>query len=205
MKLILQLILCLGFLSASAQTTKYSNEVYTSYFSPKYHEPLYVVYELEKGGGPCDRDQFRFVNADCKGCATDDDYAGKRYDKGHLCNAEDEASSCARDKLTFIYYNCVPQTRKLNRGIWKSWEGYIRTDSQKEKLLIICGSIFGNKTIGNAAVPDFCWKIVYDSGGKLKYCLIFPNDDSGSVRAIGLTELKSKLGYTLKYDRHSLP
>ncbi|MBS1661161.1 MAG: DNA/RNA non-specific endonuclease [Bacteroidetes bacterium] len=202
MKLILSIILCTAFLAVNAQVKIYTNEVYTSYFSPKLHQPLYVVYKLSKGGGDCDRDSFEFIPGDdCSACATDEDYAGSGFDKGHLCNAEDEAFDCTRDELTFRYYNCVPQTTRLNRGVWKSWETYIRRDSQKERLLIICGSIFGTKKIGSAAVPSFCWKIVYDSDGKLKYCLIFPNNSSGEVKSITLTALKKRLGYTLKYTR----
>jgi DNA/RNA endonuclease G (NUC1) len=91
---------------------------------------------------------------------------------------------------------------KLNRGIWKTWETKVRKESKTKHLLIVCGGIFGNKTIGDGvAVPDYCWKIVYDEEtNKLLYCLLFPNDKSDSVdTTITLTDLKSRLGYTLTY------
>jgi len=195
------LILCIFYLNSPAQVTKYANVVYTAYFSKEYHEPLYVVYDLFQGGGDCDRSQFHFKNGDCEGCGTYQDYEGSGYDRGHLCNAEDEAFDCDREELTFRYYNCVPQARRLNRGIWKKWETKIRMESQEENLTIICGSIFGNTVIGGIAVPDYCWKLVYDSYGGLRYCLLFPNDGSGIVQQIELSDLLSILGYSLDCDK----
>jgi DNA/RNA endonuclease G (NUC1) len=70
-----------------------------------------------------------------------------------------------------------------------------------DSLLIICGSIFGNKTIGahHISVPGYCWKIVYSlSSGNIKYCLLFPNDNSDTYDDITLAALKKKLGYELE-------
>src|SRR5262245_38069533 len=112
--------------------------IYKANFSNKYCEPLYVSYFLHKGGGDCNRSSFRFKNdIDSLQTATDNDYAGSSYDKGHLANAEDFAFDCEKDELTFRYYNCLPQTANLNRGVWKKNETLIRKWSQHEKLYII--------------------------------------------------------------------
>ena len=111
--------------------------IYKANFSNTYHEPKYVSYYLYKGGGDCNRDKFSFKNDDVRlECATDQDYKGSHYDKGHLVNAEDFAFDCVKDELTFRYYNCLPQTTNLNRGIWKSKETQIREWSQKRSCTL---------------------------------------------------------------------
>jgi DNA/RNA endonuclease G (NUC1) len=65
-------------------------------------------------------------------------------------------------KLTFRYYNCVPQTVKLNRGIWKTKETEIRKISQNDSLFVIIINKFGKLKIGkNVGVPEYCIKATY--------------------------------------------
>ena len=169
--------------------------IYKVNFSNTYHEPKYVSYYLYKGGGDCDRDKFRFKNDDLRmKCATDDDYKGSIYDKGHLANAEDFASDCVKDELTFRYYNCLPQTANLNRGVWKTNETLIRKWSQTEKLYIICGGFFGNMKVGNITVPSYCWKVVQSvSTKKLLFCGWFSNTDHAKLEEISVSELENRL------------
>jgi len=171
------------------------NEVYKANFSNKFHEPRYVTYILYKGGGDCDRDKFRFKNDDARlQTATDADYSGSHYDKGHLANAEDFAFDCAKDELTFRYYNCLPQTVNLNRGKWKTIETKVREWSQTDSLLIICGGYFGDKKIGNIAVPSYCWKVVQSfSSKKVLFCGWFSNTDKATLEEITVDELNKKL------------
>jgi endonuclease G, mitochondrial len=69
---------------------KVDKGIYMADFSNSLHQPKYVSYTLYKGGGDCDRDKFSFKNDDNRlQYATDDDYKGSNYDKGHLANAED--------------------------------------------------------------------------------------------------------------------
>ena len=94
----------------------------------------------------------------------------------------------------------MPQTAKLNRGIWKHWETKIREVSQTESLFIITGGIYGSKTIGenHIAVPDYCYKVVTNADThEMIYCLLFPNDESNQVTSISYDELKIKLGYAV--------
>ena len=135
---------------------------YTSYFNYRFHEPIYVVYTLYKGGGKCSRTGDVFVTNNLPHSATAADYSHNGYDEGHMANAEDFAFNCALQKNTFKYYNCVPQTPRLNRGCWKQLETLVRKESQSDSLLIICGNIYGTKTIGKnkIAVPEYCYKIV---------------------------------------------
>lgn len=174
--------------------------IYKSYFSLQLKQPLYVTYNLHKGGGDCDREveNFDFFVDGFKESADNDDYAGSGFDKGHLCNAEDFAFDCEQEELTFRYYNCVPQTVKMNRGIWKRWETDIRQLSQQKKLFIIAGSIYGKKKLGNdkIGVPTHCYKIVANANtNKIIHILVFPNNKSNTFQIVSLTELKQRLGY----------
>jgi len=203
MKAIKLLALCLfAYLTSTAQQvdTLIQMTAYKSYYSYQVKNPLYVTYTLSKGGGDCNRAKFTF-----KACgietANDDDYSGTGYDKGHLANAEDFAYNCELDKETFCYYNCIPQTTKLNRGIWKTWETKVRKLSQSKPVFVIAGAIYSGNLLkeGHTVVkPDYCYKIVVDPPtGNILYCLLFPNDTSGKVQSLTLSELKAKLTYPL--------
>jgi len=175
-------------------------EAYYSYYCYTVKNPLYVVYHLYQGGGDCSRKSMAFVSD--SGTATNNDYKKQGYDKGHLANAEDFAYDCNKEKSTFSYYNCQPQTPRLNRGIWKVWETSIRKESQLQHLEIICGGVFTNSTaIGDGVyVPSYCWKIVInEQDGSILHCLKFPNDDSDTFQDITLAELKALLNYELVY------
>lgn len=185
-------VLCANVLAQSIV----KRDIYTVNFSNSLHEPLWVSYKLYRGGGECSRSKFRFYNdIDSLQTATDKDYARSGYDKGHLANAEDFAYDCTKDELTFRYYNCLPQTPNLNRGVWKTNEEQIRQWSQTDSLLIICGGIFGKKKIGRIAVPDYCWKVVQSlSTKKILFCGWFTNTSQATLTEIPLPELTKRTG-----------
>jgi len=173
-----------------------STAIYTVNFSNTLREPRYISYYLFKGGGDCERKSFHFKNDKSHlKCATDKDYKGSKLDKGHLANAEDFAFDCKKDELTFRYYNCLPQTPSLNRGVWKTNETLIRKWSQSQKLYIICGGYFGKKKVGNnVAVPDYCWKIVQSvTTRKVLFCGWFKNSDKATMEEIKVAQLEKKL------------
>lgn len=194
------------FAKAQQIDTVITTDAYTSYYSYQLHEPMYVSYKLYKGGGDCSRKSFHFKTGGLPHSATPADYKGSGFDEGHLADAKDFAFDCIKEEETFRFYNCVPQTPKLNRGIWKHFETIIRKDSQSDSLLVICGGIFGNKTMGpdNIAIPDECWKVVVSLTSKaVLYCILFPNDDSNSFQHLELADLKKRLGYKI-LSLHSL-
>jgi endonuclease G, mitochondrial len=169
--------------------------IYKANFSNTLREPRYVSYYLYRGGGECGRNGFKFKNDDARlVSAVDSDYSGKGFDKGHLANAEDFAFDCTKDELTFRYYNCLPQTPNLNRGVWKTNETQVRKWSQTDSLYIICGGYFGNNKIGNIAVPSHCWKVVQQvKTKKILYCGWFSNSTKATVEVITVPELEKKL------------
>ena len=148
------------------------------------------------------RDGFRFKNDTKIIMAKQSDYDHSGYDEGHLANAEDFASDCPKDEKTFRFYNCLPQTPNLNRGIWKKWETGIRVESQSDSLLVICGGIFTTgKIIGDkVAVPDYCFKIVQSlKTKKVIWILFFTNKEKDSTMEFKtLEELEKFSQYQLK-------
>jgi endonuclease G len=169
--------------------------IYKVNFSNAFHQPRYVSYTLHKGGGDCPRAGFSFKNDnDQAETATDNDYAASGYDKGHLANAEDFAFDCTKDELTFRYYNCLPQTPNLNRGLWKRNETDVREWSQKEKVYVICGGYFANKKMGNTRVPSHCWKVVQSvKTKKVLFCGWFTNSSNAKLDTLTVGDLEKKL------------
>jgi endonuclease G len=169
--------------------------IYKVNFSNIYHEPNYVSYYLYHGGGDCDRKGLEFYNDDTTlYCATALDYKGSHFDKGHLANAEDFAFDCEKDEKTFRYYNCLPQTPNLNRGIWKKIETLVRKWSQKDSLFVICGGVFGDKKIGKITVPTYCWKVVQAVKSKaIKFCGWFTNESHATMEEISISELEKRI------------
>ena len=180
--------------------TVVNKEIYHSYYNFQLKSPLYVVYYLHKGGGDCSRKKLHFVSE--YKTALNSDYVKSGYQRGHLVNAEDFAFDCEKERCTFSYYNCIPQHPKLNMGSWKSWETTIRNESQKDRLKIYTGGIFGNLKIGNGVgVPDYCWKVVYNTRTKLiMHALLFKNDESQSVQRVTISQLKQLLGHQIDFN-----
>jgi endonuclease G, mitochondrial len=200
-KALLFLTFVVNFLIVQAQKvdTVIDMGIYKSHYSYELKEPLYVEYKLYKGGGDCSRATFKFKTIGLKYEAQASDYAHNGYDEGHMANAADFAGNCTNEELTFRFINCLPQTAKLNRGIWKTWETKIRKESQSDTLLIVCGGEFEQcGFIGNhVAVPNSCWKMVI-SKNKFIHVLWFPNDDSDMVQDITFEELQKRLSYKIK-------
>ena len=140
-----------------------SNPVYVSFHSQTFGSPVAVVYKLYRGGGPCSRAGFNFINDLNIITAKSDDYLRSGYDKGHMANSEDFANNCIYDEMTFRFYNCVPQKPELNRGPWKTLEEKIRARSQVDSLLIFCVNVYGDTSLhlgrsAKALAPTICIK-----------------------------------------------
>ncbi len=200
MRYLIIVFLCIPLLSYSQADTIIKNNVLESHFSYKHHNPLYVKYKLYQGGGNCNRSQFCFKTNNLPHSATKNDYAYSGYDIGHLCPAEDFSYDCSLEQETFYFYNAIPQTPNLNRGIWKHFENEIRKDSQHDSLLIICGAVYDDvDKINSISVPVNCWKVVKSlSTNKILYCLWFTNGmEDNEVKHLPLEQLEKFIGYKL--------
>ena len=190
------LIICFLFFSLfcySQNIEKYDNVYNLIYYKAYYNKDIktssFVIYKLYKGGGDISRSNMNFK---AYKNLPHFNYTKSGYDRGHLVPAEDFANNKNKLKSTFYYINCVPQTVKLNRGIWKTYETEIRKISQRDSLLIICGGCDydGN----NRLIPRNCFKLVYNlRTHKCIYTLMFRNDNSGYVWVEN--KVKQKISY----------
>lgn len=155
-------------------------KAYTSYFSKSLRVPVIVAYKLYHGGGECFGASMTFKN-DIKSLktATKEDYMMDVFYKAHMADAQDFSYDCKLEELTYRYYNCIPQTAKLNRGFWNYYNKEIRKLSQTDSLLVICYNSFDGKTMEgtDVAVPSVCYKFVYSlTDWSLAVNMAFTND-----------------------------
>jgi len=61
-----------------------------------------------------------------EGSATNVDYQGSGYDRGHLAPAGDMSWSSQTMEESFFYSNMSPQVPGFNRGIWERLEDQVR-------------------------------------------------------------------------------
>jgi endonuclease G len=172
--------------------------IYTSYYSFNLRVPLYITYNLQNGGGNSKRSNFKQEYKS----AISSDYVKTGYDRGHLVSAEDFAYNQSLENLTFSYYNCFPQNPKLNRGPWKSWEMKIRQESKIWPLKIYVGGIYGTLKLKNrVAIPEYCWKVVYNIKTKLlMHVLLFENNDSCKTIRVTLSMLNELLPNKIDFN-----
>lgn len=122
--------------------------------------------------------------------ARDWDYTHTGYDRGHLVPSADRVTSQAENDATFRLSNIVPQTARLNRGIWNNLEAEIRRMAvQLDTLWIVTGGELkpGLKRIGTSGigVPESFFKVLLakNEGHFMAVAFVIPNteDVSGIV------------------------
>ena len=204
-QLIIVIALTIG-LNANSQIKPHvviKNDAYTAYVDTTIKMPVYVQYKLYKGGGNCERSN-KWINDSKYILIGDTSYAGSGYEKGHLANAEDFAYNCHLDSLTFNNYNRLPQTKALNRGIWKKQETAIRKISQTDSVLVICGGYWesGKHIVKGMAIPSRCWKVVYSLTAKqVLSSSLFTNSDNPTEIPIRVEDLEIYLGYSINLPK----
>lgn len=113
-------------------------------------------------------------------------YTHSGYERGHNAAAADAMTQREWD-ATFLFTNCMPQTKALNNGPWKSLEARVRRwveegnfarvfsgpilKGEREKITY---SLLGDREV---AVPSHYFKIVlyYTKRRWRRACYIFPN------------------------------
>jgi len=101
------------------------------------------------------------------GTASNKDYEGSGYDRGHLAPASDMGWSSTTMAESFFYSNISPQTPSFNRGIWKKLEELVRTWAiENNTVYVVTGPVLTNglQTIGpnKVTVPNYYYKVVLD-------------------------------------------
>lgn len=120
--------------------------------------------------------------------ATNADYKGSGYHRGHLAPRSDFRYNLTKARDTFYYSNCAPQASWFNREIWRSLEIQVREWATKfGSLFVVTGPAFAATkdqvkypTIGTnkVGVPTHYYKAVLRKKGKEAFeicCFFMPN------------------------------
>jgi len=115
--------------------------------------------------------------------ATNDDYTGTGYDRGHLAPAADMCWSIAAMKESFYFSNISPQVPGFNRGIWKQLENQVRLwASAFDHLYVVTGPVLSIDTLtriglNELLVPGYFYKALLGVTDQEFYAIayIIPN------------------------------
>ncbi len=155
--------------------TKSSDEIihhkgYILSYNQIFHVANWVAYELtsEETNAVVERTNHFIPDPLLKaGSATNADYKGSGYDRGHLAPAADMAFSEQTMFESFYLSNMTPQNPSFNRGIWKKLEEQVRQWAIDDKTVyIVTGTVLkkGLPTIGSdrITVPLLFYKVILD-------------------------------------------
>lgn len=142
---------------------------YTLDYAEKFEQASWVAYELtaEETNKQFERSSKFFTDPDVKtGSATDSDYKGSGYDRGHLAPAADMSFSEQTMLESFYYSNMSPQNPSFNRGIWKRLEEKVRDWAVLyQSVYIVTGPVLSDGNItpnSGVAVPNYYYKVILD-------------------------------------------
>jgi endonuclease G len=147
---------------------------YSFVYNETYEQAAWVAYELteKETVKQYDRtDKFIPDPAVSTGSATDADYSGSGYDRGHLAPAADMGWSSTTMAESFYFSNMSPQVPGFNRGIWKRLEEQVRSWAiEYDTVYVVTGPVLkGNMgSIGpnKVAVPNYYYKVILDMHSK---------------------------------------
>ncbi len=104
------------------------------------------------------------------------------------------------DTITYVFNNCIPNLPKINQKVKEAYKLSIHNLSKVDSLIIITGSVYGNRKIQNTeiAIPDYFWTVVQSLSNKsIYYCILIKNDDNLDIINAGIQELQSMLNYKI--------
>ncbi len=131
--------------------------------------PNWVAWHLtaEHADGMLPRDNAFYEDMDVPAPrATNEDYRGSGWSRGHMCPAGDNKWDEKAMHESNLLTNICPQDRNLNSGVWNRIEQDCRRWAKKyDDVYIVCGPIFlkrGHETIGmnKVVVPEAFFKVV---------------------------------------------
>ena len=102
---------------------------YSFEYSEKHEQARWVAYQLTASEThPIVGRSNHFIPDDhvATGTATESDYKGSGYDRGHLAPAADMEWSETAMRESFYFSNMSPQVKGFNEGIWKKLEEQVR-------------------------------------------------------------------------------
>ena len=120
--------------------------------------------------------------------ATNDDYLGSGWSRGHMCPAGDCKWDSAAMSESFLLSNMCPQDASLNSGLWNRIEMDCRKWAKKYgSVYIVCGPVLYNKeheTIGvnKVVVPEAFYKVILCLQGKPKAIGFVVKNNAGTKK-----------------------
>jgi endonuclease G len=149
------------------------HSAYTLAYDEAHEQASWVAYELTatETTGPAERSSSFYEDPlVVTGSASNADYSGSGYDRGHLAPAGDMTWSAEAMRESFYYSNMSPQVPSFNRGIWKKLETQVRTWAQVYEIIqIVTGPVLTGELhsigINNVSVPSYYYKIILDHQG----------------------------------------
>jgi len=137
--------------------------------------------------------------------ASDADYRGSGFDRGHLIPAEDMDFDLRAMEESFYLSNVSPQHPSFNRGIWKKLEGDLRDWAlEKGDLLVITGPILSAqlaadapRIAGDVIVPRAFYKVIVDLKNRKGIAFLLANEKSDAELAnfaLSIRELEEQSG-----------
>ncbi|NXO50008.1 NUCG Endonuclease, partial [Aramus guarauna] len=138
--------------SGRAELTKYglpglaqlrSRESYVLCYDPRSRSALWVIEQLNREtlSGTSDRAACDFQEDDSVHeyhRATNADYRGSGFDRGHLAAAANHKWSQKAMRDTFYLSNIAPQDPHLNQNAWNNLEKYSRSLTKNNKNVYVC-------------------------------------------------------------------
>ena len=142
---------------------------YSLSYNPTLLIPNWVAWRLtaEHVNGDCPRDNTYYEDEDVSyPKATNEDYKGSGWSKGHMCPAGDNKWDSEAMRESNLLTNVCPQHASLNSGVWNVIERDCRKWAKRYgELYIVCGPVLLNKeheTIGinKIVVPEAFFKVI---------------------------------------------
>lgn len=150
--------------------TMIQNTYYSLDFNREHKQPNWVYYMLTQthvnGSTPRSSTFKECAQGEVKS-ASNKDYKGSGYDKGHLCPAADMKLSKEAMVETFQMWNMSPQEPSFNRGRWSDLEAQVRKyiTYETDTLFVVTGPVFicnkGSIGESDVTIPGFFYKVVY--------------------------------------------
>lgn len=120
--------------------------------------------------------------------ATNDDYRGSKWSRGHMCPAGDNKWDADAMSETFLMSNVCPQDRNLNSGLWNRVEMDCRKWAKKYGgVHIVCGPLYYNKEhevigLNKVVVPEAFYKVILCLEGKPKAIGFIVKNNEGTKK-----------------------
>jgi endonuclease G len=154
-------------------TEPYTNVLHRNAYVTSYNSetkcPNWVAWHLTaaRTDGEIARDKRFYEDLDVPSPrATNEDYRGSGWSRGHMCPAGDNKWDEKVMQESNLLTNICPQNQELNSGVWNVIERDCRKWAKKYgDVYIVCGPILLNKdheTIGlnKVVVPEAFFKVV---------------------------------------------